>query len=307
MTLERFRELRKGASLHKLRALKFRALGEQWNSIVEFRAAARDELEAADEAIDAIGRRGAQVEACGLLFDAMDPAAAGKLWQKLVTEGGAAPPAMLEERAKEEAQRFGRTWAAFKANLPDDTFQRVRLEDVERVLKIFPGIAGFWWAKYRYHERHEEWRDARNALDKALQLTPDNQRFIAMRMLVSTALDDPEFLRKWARETWLHHRDRSAEINQIFALVLLKLTRRSGRDEALPDLSEATERADRLARGTYLQAQASLLRTYVATLHGAPPGPELAPHVQNGRIDERKVIRLCLPNPDREELQRLVA
>jgi hypothetical protein len=136
---------------------------------------------------------------------------------------------------------------------------------------------------------------------------PGNQRFLAMRMLLAVETSKPQFAEEQARSVWNEYRDTSADINQTFALTLLKLTRGVRRDAVLDDIVEATTRAERLATGTSLAPQASLLRAYAATLRGAVAPEELVEHIEGGRLNEAKVLQLCTPDWDGQTISHLAA
>jgi len=305
MTIERWQELKKEASVLKLTALRKSALGgDGFGVLVTLHRAAAAELDAAAEAVNESSARDAQIEACGLLLEARDWPAANKVWSKLTADAQDDLPEALRELYVGESVRFAAAWAAFAATLPDPhSFRSVHLAPVERVLKAFPGVAGFWWAKYRFYERERQWLPAREALDHAIELTPENPRFIAMRMLLSVAIDRPASAQAGARRVWQQRRESSAEVNQIFALVLLKTTRARGREHVLDELDEATERAERMARGAALERQAALLRAYVKTLLGEPRVELLADYMERGAIDERRVLESSLPDWDDQVLQ----
>ena len=59
-------------------------------------------------------------------------------------------------------------------------------QEIARVLAKFPGAPSFWYLQYRFEEADENRNRAWEALSRAQRLTPNNQRFVALSLVVAT-------------------------------------------------------------------------------------------------------------------------
>lgn len=278
MSHDRRDELRREASALKMRALKLRALGrseEQWAAVLAFHEAARKELAIlelpGDVSVEAEVH--ARIEACGLFLDARDPESATVQWQRIPqtfreSPGGAARLARLEEAFRSEHTAFAKAWSAFKGTLPRGAAPPdAKAKAIRKLCEAFPGVAGFWWIAYRHAEARSKWNEAAMALGRARQLNPENVRYIALDMLLSPKVLDPQNAMETCRRDWLRLRDTSAEVNQMFALSMLRASRGiADRTGILDEVYDAVQRAQHLSKGTSLSEQAQALRIYVEVL-----------------------------------------
>jgi hypothetical protein len=169
---------------------------------------------------------------------------------------------------EEEHAKFVRAWAEFKKELPKSgSLEGASAASVRKLCKTYPGAAGFWWVAYRHAEARSKWKEAKDALERARRLSPDNVRYIALDMLLASSVLERTQALEACRKDWERFRDTSAEVNQMFALSLLRLSRNSSlRPQILGEVHDAVQRAEKLAQGTSLAEQARLLRRYVEIL-----------------------------------------
>jgi hypothetical protein len=271
-------ELLRQASALKMRATKLRALGrpeEQWAAIVAFHEAARKELAVlelpGDVSVEAEVH--ARIEACGLFLDARDPESATVQWQRIpsgfhATAEGAARLARLGPVFLSEHAAFAKAWRAFKSSLPRGAaLTDAKPKAIRKLCEAYPGVASFWWIAYRHAEARSKWKEAKVTLGRARQLNPDNVRYVALDMLLAPKVLEPEQAMEACRRDWTELRDTSAEVNQMFALSMLRASRGlAERREILGEVHDAVKRAQQLSNGTSLGDQARALRSYVEVL-----------------------------------------
>lgn len=280
-------ELLREASILKMRAIRLRATVDEphpWDAVVAFHDAARKELAALalldNPPLEVEAR--ARIEACGLFLDARDPESATVQWELIPVSisGSAAGSAMLarlKPTFKKEQATFVRTWTEFKKELPrSGSFEGARIGTIRKLCNAYPGIAGFWWIAYRHADARGRWKEAKHALEHARRLAPDNVRYVALDIFLASSVLAPEKALAACRKDWEQFRETSAEVNQMFALSLLRLSRNSPlRAKLIVEVHDAVQRAEKLAAGTSLGIQANLLHRYVELLRtGRTPTAE---------------------------------
>lgn len=175
MTSNKRDELLRQASTHKLRAMRFSALGgdavnEQWQAIKLFHRAAQLELQAADPTFDLPEAEiaYARVEACGLFLNAGDPLRAAREWMRLPKWMFTREGALLGELKavyNDKLSSFGLEWQSLR-NRPVENLPEQKLK---KMLSHFPGVAEFWWALSKQPSKKSAREEARA---RAIDLNP---------------------------------------------------------------------------------------------------------------------------------------
>lgn len=192
--------------------LKMRALGRLaegtdeavFDACVLLHEAARLQRRAVDALpmCPPITRLTSAVEECWCYVEGHDPPRAADAWgdvlraqKEVESEAAKSVLSRLEPRFRATHQAFSgaiRSSATLLAirdarrlsGLMPAELTKARKE-LGMVLTKFPGAASFWWMQYRLAEASEKKQDAWNALARCRRLEPDNQRFLAMSLLVA--------------------------------------------------------------------------------------------------------------------------
>jgi tetratricopeptide (TPR) repeat protein len=206
-TSDRYAQLLMTSSKHKMRATAKLAEATPaaiFEACVLLHEAARIERRALDELTSpsASTRLVAAIEECYCLIEGRDPPGAASAWELVVHERAqvdaataAAMLARLEPKYHQALKGFQELLAKCKtlvANLraghsvsSSRDARAAELRDVKRVLRRFPGAAGFWWRRYRLEEADGSFGEAWAALSNARQLKPENPRYTAVSLILA--------------------------------------------------------------------------------------------------------------------------
>lgn len=228
------------------------------------------------------------VEECWCYVEGRDPPRAAEVWGDVLRAREGVSSESARSLLSRLAPRFESTQRAFARTVGSSTAILVvrdarRLDglalsllkkarsELDHVLADFPGIAEFWWMRYRLSESLNDKPGAWDALERARRLAPTNQRFLAMSLLVASwalvAARADELL-QGVRSTL----DRAtAQVNLMYALAEVSLARNSTSPKrqirwrrALESVESGLARADSDSVRRNLKATQLLLRELLA-------------------------------------------
>jgi hypothetical protein len=207
MNVDAYRLALSEAGKLKLRASALLAEGGRERAIdaaVLFQAAARAEARSllALERVPIETRLAAAIEECWCLLEGGDPPSAALAWDRVrAASEQVAPEVASSMRSRLDPIYAARTRAYAKAIqrcktltklrptgsfVPPTRGQRALLDrELSRLLQDFPGVASFWWARYRLAEVDGDTERAWAALRVAYRLQPQHARFAAMSLLLA--------------------------------------------------------------------------------------------------------------------------
>ena len=191
---------------------------------------------------DATTRLVSLVEECFCLVEGFDPVGAGKVWGRILNEKAVLPPASadallarLSPRHEQSHREFATLVVSQKTLtkgsaagvlVPSSVAdQKSALREVRTVLKRFPGVASYWWAAYRLTEALADVESAWESLGNARKLEPENMRFMAVSLLLSTralSTNEADDHLGQVRASLEHS---GAEVCLMYALAELRLAR----------------------------------------------------------------------------------
>jgi hypothetical protein len=136
------------------------------------------------------------------LLEGGDPASAALAWDRVRVASEQVPPEVASSmrsrldpvyaartRAYAMAIQSCKTLTALRPTgsfVPPTKGQRALLDrELSRLLRDFPGVASFWWAKYRLAEADGDVERAWAAIRTACRLQPQNARFSSMSLLLA--------------------------------------------------------------------------------------------------------------------------
>jgi hypothetical protein len=207
MNVDAYRLALSEAGKLKLRASALLAEGG-WERVIDaavlFQAAARAEARSllALEHVPVETRLAATIEECWCLLEGGDPASAALAWDRVrVASEQVLPEVASSMRSRLDPVYLARTRAyamairrckMLTALRPTGSFvpptkgQRARVDrELSRLLQDFPGVASFWWAKYRLAEADGDAERAWAAIRTACRLQPQNARFASISLLLA--------------------------------------------------------------------------------------------------------------------------
>ena len=187
-------------------------------------------------------------EVCWCYVEGRDPPRAADAWGEVLSVRQGMDPRMAEAILSRLAPRFEASRREFASTVNSSPAllamrdagrlsswsaserERARKE-LASVLAKFPGATGFWWMQYRLAEASENKEDAWEALSRARRLAPENQRFLAMSLIVATwALPRPEAERHIASIRGSFDRS-GAEVCLMYAFSEIALARKASPEE----------------------------------------------------------------------------
>ena len=207
MNIDAYRLALSEAGKLKLRASALLAEGG-WERAIDaavlFQEAARAEARSllALERVPAETRLAATIEECWCFLEGGDPASAALAWDRVRIASEQVPPEVaLSMRSRLDPVYAARTRAyaiaiqrckTLTSLRPTGSFvpptkgQRALLDrELGRLLQAFPGVASFWWAKYRLAEADGDTERAWAAIRTACRLQPQNARFASISLLLA--------------------------------------------------------------------------------------------------------------------------
>lgn len=197
---------------------------------------------------DAVTRLRFQVERCGCYIDGLDPFAAGLAWGEMLVTTEEVPAAVARALRSRVDARYEQLMGACEVMLrknplllevgsliPDAPQLAARARrETAALLKAFPGVADFWFARHRHEDRAGRPMEAWASLNRAIALQPDDAAFEAARLwLAPRALPATE-AEAMLRATYARISRTSPEVCLVVALGEIALLR--------PGLSPAVRR-----------------------------------------------------------------
>lgn len=193
-------------------------------------------------------RLAASIEECWCLVEGLDPQRAAGAWGRVLREKEHVDAPTAEAMLVRLAPRFAESDHRFKKRLAGMTAlarargagslvpataaaQSAIHREVKQVLDAFPGATSFWWASYRLLEAQNDNKGAWTALANARLLDPENRRFEAMSLLLSTRALPEKAADEYLGRVRGSFDDVGAEICLMYALAEIELAKTSRPEE----------------------------------------------------------------------------
>ncbi len=193
--------------------------------------------------------------------------------------------ASIQDGQRQRIEQWNRDWADLLKEMgSEQDAKRVSRATVDRWRIRYPGLALSHWLSARLEYRDGNLMAARDHLDLACELDPENAAYQALRIHL-VVVTEPSAA-GFERATAIYHdfRSRSARVRYVYALALLLPgpKRQLGREAALEQAARVAGEALEMAPSDMLPASrawARLLRQYCEWQLGYPgvPNPFDAP------------------------------